>query len=102
SVRSNCVLYSFPTRRSSDLVFGTATGSSGPPQSRVSGNLSLPSVRSPQRGGGTTQVMERGLSDRFTASSSGFSVGRSSSDRNFRSEEHTSELQSRENLVCRL
>src|SRR5690606_42028449 len=93
-------LLSFPTRRSSDLVQGLGTN-------RVSqGDGDLVIV------GGTTGYVKNVSSGKSS---------RTDGDRNallgpdvrvlvvltencvtFRSEEHTSELQSRENLVCRL
>src|SRR5690606_41898670 len=69
-------LHSFPTRRSSDLVDGTSkVNSQGPCTARLCS----------------------------AASSSGDSAVRLATTKTLaRSEEHTSELQSRENLVCRL
>src|SRR5690606_39514551 len=88
------LLHSFPTRRSSDLVssrrFGQSTCAIFTPRPllpSVISSLSNTSCRLPS----------------FTvdcARDVGFMVWRHS--RATRSEEHTSELQSRENLVCRL
>src|SRR5690606_41465753 len=90
-------LHSFPTRRSSDLP---CAGSS--PRSLIVGGSSSSSSTSRASfndpwarpaGGSTTPTPGSCCS----GASSKRSRGRSS-----RSEEHTSELQSRENLVCRL
>src|SRR2546427_3607260 len=70
----------FPTRRSSDLRVGAAVR----PQAERDGTA-LPSEH-----GGVRSRGGRG------------DGGRASSDPLFRSEEHTSELQSQSNLVCRL
>src|SRR5690606_39445143 len=100
SPRSHRYLLSFPTRRSSDLVLSFYESLLHPglhinPYSRDSGKWRSPKVQlhphllrplqvvycvSPFRSGETTVSHLRCL----------------------RSEEHTSELQSRENLVCRL
>src|SRR5690606_41323760 len=69
-------LHSFPTRRSSDLRRGCACGAAS---------------RSP-----------RGTRRRTRASTSAATSTTRTTSRTGRSEEHTSELQSRENLVCRL
>src|SRR5690606_41242696 len=74
-------LHSFPTRRSSDLV----SRDSGYALRRSSFSTSLP-------------VSLRTI--RCSTGAASFSC--SKRKRIFRSEEHTSELQSRENLVCRL
>src|SRR5690606_39532881 len=66
-------LHSFPTRRSSDLVRGAIEGFYGPPWSHED-RLSQPELYGEHK-------MNAYI---------------------YRSEEHTSELQSRENLVCRL
>src|SRR5690606_42018445 len=78
------LLHSFPTRRSSDLspLFWQAGGrrerSAFPPGSETAGTRDpRPGALSPASGPALTYA-------------------------GFRSEEHTSELQSRENLVCRL
>src|SRR5690606_40034133 len=71
-------LPSFPTRRSSDLLLGEAGVAPGRAvQARAEGD----------------RVVVRGTDETDTAVSL---------PRDVRSEEHTSELQSRENLVCRL
>src|SRR5690606_39694122 len=75
----------FPTRRSSDRGRGRRSGGWGSARGR--------------RGGGRRGLRERRRSDGSRG------AGRSAprGDRGHpRSEEHTSELQSRENLVCRL
>src|SRR5690606_41624095 len=80
-------LHSFPTRRSSDLQNAS---SSTTPVILSSYNPSL------HRHGWHTRSVGRRL--RCTSRRMARAVRRASS----RSEEHTSELQSRENLVCRL
>src|SRR5690606_41393714 len=87
----------FPTRRSSDLSGPGATARS---------SISLP--RKPEKGG--RPATEIAPTKNIAPSSSGWrragavtrSVPYSPRWRAMRSEEHTSELQSRENLVCRL
>src|SRR5690606_41837054 len=85
----------FPTRRSSDLTWAPPTATSttatllkatrcGPSSSRASCSL-RPST--PRRSGRPPSGSSTGAPRRTSRS---------------RSEEHTSELQSRENLVCRL
>src|SRR5690606_41279110 len=69
-------LHSFPTRRSSDL-FDQIINHAGRIRTRTRGRLHVPMVLSAPSGGGIHAPEHR-------------------------SEEHTSELQSRENLVCRL
>src|SRR5690606_40793010 len=76
-------LHSFPTRRSSDLR-------GGPGQRRRT---------APRHRAGTARLSDR---DVHPVSGSGAADGRARAPRRPRSEEHTSELQSRENLVCRL
>src|SRR5690606_41640539 len=78
-------LHSFPTRRSSDLV-----GSRGPPPGVQSGLRRLADAHAPHLGP---------LLQRFPGELAGVLGGELVVER---SEEHTSELQSRENLVCRL
>src|SRR3712207_8859008 len=52
---------------------------------------------------GTTPCMLRGSDDVFAAcKATGMKKGQTTADGLFRSEEHTSELQSRQYLVCRL
>src|SRR5439155_27295388 len=82
-------LHSFPTRRSSDLLFHCLpVGSRGLWQSRRL-HLSFSGHAGALPHGGSA-----GLSTPFAA--------RSRPDNSARSEEHTSELQSRGHLVCRL
>src|SRR5690606_41773238 len=76
SYRAHRDLHSFPTRRSSDLSPTTSSSSSCTPPTSWWATTSRSVARRPA-----------------TSASSPNSV---------RSEEHTSELQSRENLVCRL
>src|SRR5690606_42006550 len=83
-------LHSFPTRRSSDLAAVGLTSRSRDAGGEPGGDQPLPQLgrlQHPAAVGGThpgLRQMRRG--DHFLR----------------RSEEHTSELQSRENLVCRL
>src|SRR5690606_41878709 len=82
-------LHSFPTRRSSDL------------QSSL-GRVPLAQQLEPGAlGAGAAAQHERGL-DIALAGDLGAGDEREHPGRRVRSEEHTSELQSRENLVCRL
>src|SRR5690606_42012929 len=83
-------LHSFPTRRSSDL--------------RPAAFCTLPSMDS-RRAAITTPGAKPGcsLAASFARSSAwARALGSASASSRARSEEHTSELQSRENLVCRL
>src|SRR5690606_41974056 len=75
-------LHSFPTRRSSDLSVGSTSSAPSPATSAVADTEEV-----------TTAAPAA------MASSTG---SPKPSAREGRSEEHTSELQSRENLVCRL
>src|SRR5690606_39894592 len=86
-------LHSFPTRRSSDLCFHAhaRTVRDGSPSEHA-----LPGPRSTRRCG---KLKKRGGSSTPLTARRGESAGRLRAQR---SEEHTSELQSRENLVCRL
>src|SRR5690606_41560429 len=91
-------LHSLPTRRSSDLL----------PVSTVSPSIrASPSTTSMVDGRASFTAMPHGFASkdwRATASPCGRCSTRPLVDRGApsRSEEHTSELQSRENLVCRL
>src|SRR5690606_41938964 len=95
-------LHSFPTRRSSDLIVGTITGftltldvTGG--KDNTGSFLGLPKE--------SWQVY--GSTDSSTDSSTRATFGTLTNSSQWvfsvtsRSEEHTSELQSRENLVCR-
>src|SRR5690606_40475417 len=83
-------LPSFPTRRSSDL---NARFSLDSRATRETSSISAPA-----------RSMVAGTHHRPSTPGTGWARSRSSSSstRQWRSEEHTSELQSRENLVCRL
>src|SRR5690606_41866859 len=93
--------HSFPTRRSSDL---RAHGGGVPLGRLRSGNVvqTVPVARAHQPSG------RDGVSGRVVVDAAEvipvvtFSLAISPVSSPFRSEEHTSELQSRENLVCRL
>src|SRR5690606_39817779 len=78
-------LPSFPTRRSSDLKADAPGGGARGRRARATHTSAR--RRAAHRGPGEHRRRER---------------PRPSADRAGRSEEHTSELQSRENLVCRL
>src|SRR5690606_41464467 len=81
-------LLSFPPRRSSDLTSGPSPPPSTSP-SRCSPTPTTPWPRPTARGGPRR-------------STDGPSTASTAPPSSSRSEEHTSELQSRENLVCRL
>src|SRR5690606_41704685 len=91
-------LHPFPTRRSSDLVFASIQtnqsslqyGSLNTTYSISSVDSAAPAVRCAnlKDSMAVSKQQARWISDRINAK--------------LRSEEHTSELQSRENLVCRL
>src|SRR5690606_41621954 len=85
-------LHSFPTRRSSDLGYFEVTNPI--PQFTKAGFLQTKGQRTPVFVRFSTVQGSRGSTD-LPRDVRGFAV-------KFRSEEHTSELQSRENLVCRL
>src|SRR5690606_41939564 len=85
-------LHSFPTRRSSDLDDGNKSYDIGPRIGIYAGRITLQKKR-----GGTILT--------FVFEGTGYFVTPyvyQIHDSKYRSEEHTSELQSRENLVCRL
>src|SRR5690606_40920144 len=84
--------HSFPTRRSSDLRASSASrgGSSRSPN----GNTSARN----RKASGFESMLAKTSLKAFCMRASASCTAHSSS----RSEEHTSELQSRENLVCRL
>src|SRR5690606_41868988 len=95
-------LHSFPTRRSSDLIL---TGLPGSGKSYLSTQLETKGwVRVNQDDLGSVQECKK-LFEKSLLKQKNVIVDRCnvhSKDRKMRSEEHTSELQSRENLVCRL
>src|SRR5690606_42121733 len=95
-LRDHCVLLSFPTRRPSDLwrTSSTPRRTSWTPGGTTTGSpcsSPAPASRCPPPTGRASRSSRPGRSNR--ASQSSYLQ---------RSEEHTSELQSRENLVCRL
>src|SRR5205085_4308590 len=102
SSRDHRALHSFPTRRSSDLRIRAVNKLSWVGQRRC-----MPLSRIAGEGGPTAQRWEGESCRRRWVSSGGDFLTRL--DRNGleyllkgRSEEHTSELQSQSNLVCRL
>src|SRR5206468_7506607 len=89
----------FPTRRSSDLP----TSSSGPSGTAAGGSPGA----APKAPAATAQILSRSLAGaRRSGITVAFSVNQAVAGRFAvmidRSEEHTSELQSRSDLVCRL
>src|SRR5205085_9711564 len=94
--RSPLALPSFPTRRSSDLRT-TSCAAAGCSSAPLVARTRLPEGRRWRRGLRLTAFSE--LRERPDTR---FDVGRHRAARSFRSEEHTSELQSQSNLVCRL
>src|SRR5206468_7427367 len=94
-------LPSFPTRRSSDLGTGQVTGSFHP-GTYPHAFLWTPSVANGTSGSALDLGTLGGIqSNGVGVNDSGQVVGDSTLS-NGRSEEHTSELQSRSDLVCRL
>src|SRR5690606_39340149 len=93
--------HSFPTRRSSDLTAGIAVGAFG--LSVMYGAAMFIVARRYKR---KRQAHRRSSSITGSEASSEMQYARNGSPAMMggalRSEEHTSELQSRENLVCRL
>src|SRR5262249_57131153 len=89
------VLLSFPTRRSSDLNSSPSRGGS-PPFRRSSRSNDLKFARA------LRSVKNRAVSRADTFSATAVATNWLILVRSSRSEEHTSELQSLTNLVCRL
>src|SRR5690606_41388138 len=83
----HCTLHSFPTRRSSDLFAGLI----GTPAIHIRRPRITPIIS-----------VGRGVSRRLLNRGTRITCCQASLFQSHRSEEHTSELQSRENLVCRL
>src|SRR5438034_7899583 len=83
-------LHSFPTRRSSDL----STTKTRPERSAIAGESSSPRMRASAWRLRTTSVIARSAARSVSLTKSARPL--------FRSEEHTSELQSHSDLVCRL
>src|SRR5687768_18515648 len=80
-------LHSFPTRRSSDLIFGHASNGRSRPVHRA---------------GGTASPAFSGDPGSCRTDRAATATGNTATTCRSRSEEHTSELQSRLHLVCRL
>src|SRR5690606_41744827 len=100
SVAPRC-LRSFPTRRSSDLAFEfTQQGAQAVPccQEQFANGIIRGIIQCQRLSDRVAGVQQGG--EQLGAQGLGF--GRVGEGRDDRSEEHTSELQSRENLVCRL
>src|SRR5207302_9062287 len=85
-------LHPFPTRRSSDLIAELQAGDGPPPGYE----------RRPGAGRKPTAAADPGIRRALERLVEPGSRGDPQSPLRWRSEEHTSELQSRENLVCRL
>src|SRR5690606_40559008 len=85
--------HSFPTRRSSDLTTTTGPTATTEP---------TPTTTAPTGTGTPTSSATTAPGDSGTSTSVPVVGGDTGGHRGPRSEEHTSELQSRENLVCRL
>src|SRR5690606_39830546 len=96
AARSHLALHSFPTRRSSDLTPASWTSVS-------SGTVKLPGPFGSWKPFAIPRRTTRGFfSARTTSRTWASRLELPESKERTRSEEHTSELQSRENLVCRL
>src|SRR5690606_41981924 len=91
-------LHSFPTRRSSDLAEGFKAGSGE--NAAFSTTIVDPETMSNHEVGVKTSLFRRRLTANLAAYS--YDLHGAQLNKTIRSEEHTSELQSRENLVCRL
>src|SRR5690606_40835752 len=94
-------LRSFPTRRSSDLRWKSAKRWRTSDLSGSRDTISESGNSVPARS--SRWLMERGVACMVLwIIACPYSYSLAAASRRFRSEEHTSELQSRENLVCRL
>src|SRR5690606_42052448 len=89
-------LYSFPTRRSSDLQFGVRTTSTPPVTLGHDTPLTIGSTMPKHH-----RALAAGIA-LFAGIGLSIPTAAQATTSAARSEEHTSELQSRENLVCRL
>src|SRR5207302_7842462 len=88
-------LHSFPTRRSSDLVLLS--------QGRSVGYAVVGALQDPRKETlGYRDLFTVRVALRLPGEMTDLVLGRGAKEAGARSEEHTSELQSRENLVCRL
>src|SRR5690606_41183113 len=92
------VLHSFPTRRSSDLGFEKVVSFNDFVQEVSCSNISQKQFEELE----ATYTTYKEYSDRMYPHYVTTIVSYCLNNRGERSEEHTSELQSRENLVCRL
>src|SRR5690606_39912726 len=95
SVGDSCALPSFPTRRSSDLARLTGSCAGSPPRSKSHCAAMQPWPAATSCWAATGESVSASPPARPGGWSCAAAVA-------VRSEEHTSELQSRENLVCRL
>src|SRR5207253_11101943 len=93
--------HSFPTRRSSDLSRGRGLPLGSPSSERGLGSPRSPRRSTNRRGGGSAVRTPPATGGRRPPCRAP-SPGRLSPRLPSRSEEHTSELQSRGHLVCRL
>src|SRR5438445_8171032 len=93
--RDTLVLHSFPTRRSSDLLRTESTST------RAESNPARARRRSPRSRCAQAAYRDLGQKNGCPSNASARDA-RSTRSRLSRSEEHTSELQSRQYLVCRL
>src|SRR5439155_22876406 len=99
SPQPRCTVPLFPTRRSSDLGAGATisrnTASFGPTRARVA-------VRPQAVGSGSGEIIVADVRAGAHIGDDDFAAPRADGLRPHRSEEHTSQLQSRVKLVCRL
>src|SRR5690606_40062200 len=95
------VLHSFPTRRSSDLLSCGCPVSLDTPFTMVLPRLLFTKSKIPSMFSSFGDCY-RIIRLRYKKCLNGFSIKALNFQQSVRSEEHTSELQSRENLVCRL
>src|SRR5207302_7745676 len=95
-------LHSFPTRRSSDLPRDRVRrGADLHPAARHVARASIRVLWDQASGASVNFLWTAAPAEDRTIDASDRSAGRPSATSGVRSEEHTSELQSRENLVCR-